>query len=120
MQVDNHLPQITSAPRLLTKWQNETMSKDAANSDSKTAAQADPGANRSRTPTSQQFLDYMGSGWADNNATAIAASPVTEFTPDRRAKVAAAFAGEVIVIEAGPAATRSNATATEPDMTAPR
>lgn len=110
MQVDNHLPQITSAPRLLTKWQNETMSKDAANSDSKTAAQADPGANRSRTPTSQQFLDYMGSGWADNNATAIAASPVTEFTPDRRAKVAAAFAGEVIVIEAGPAATRSNDT----------
>ena len=86
------------------------MSKDAAKSDSKAAAQADPGANRSRTPTSQQFLDYMGSGWADAPASAVTASPVTEFTPDRRAKVAAAFAGEVIVIEAGPAATRSNDT----------
>jgi Xaa-Pro aminopeptidase len=93
-----------------TKWQNESMSKDAVTSDSESATQADPGANRSRTPTSQQFLDYMGSGWAENPAASVAASPVTKFTPDRRAKVAAAFAGEVIVIEAGPAATRSNDT----------
>jgi Xaa-Pro aminopeptidase len=86
------------------------MSNDAVTSDSKSATQADPGANRSRTPSSQQFLDYMGSGWADNAATSVSASPAAEFTANRRAKVAAAFAGEVIVVEAGPAATRSNDT----------
>jgi Xaa-Pro aminopeptidase len=86
------------------------MSKDAVKPDAKPDAVADPGANRSRTPTSQQFIDYMGSGWADNRADSIAASPATEFTPERRAKVAAAFAGEVILIAAGPAATRSNDT----------
>lgn len=79
-------------------------------SDTTSATQADPGANRSRTPTSQQFLDYMGSGWAENPMAVVSASPVTEFTTNRRAKVAAAFAGEVVVIEAGPAATRSNDT----------
>jgi Xaa-Pro aminopeptidase len=82
------------------------MSNDAAQTDAK----PDPGANRSRTPTSQQFLDYMGSGWADNATGVTRQSPAASFTPDRRAKVAAAFAGEVILIEAGPAATRSNDT----------
>jgi Xaa-Pro aminopeptidase len=110
VQVDIHYPQITAAGVPSTKWQNETMSKDAVTSDSNSAPQADPGANRSRTPTSQQFLDYMGSGWAENPAASVLASPVTEFTLDRRAKVAAAFAGEVILIEAGAAATRSNDT----------
>jgi Xaa-Pro aminopeptidase len=102
VQVNNHLPQITSAHSAQTKWQNETMSKDAV--------KPDPGANRSRTPTSQQFLDYMGSGWADHIEASIAASPVARFAAERRAKVAAAFAGEVILIEAGPAITRSNDT----------
>jgi Xaa-Pro aminopeptidase len=82
------------------------MSKDAV----EVTNGADPGATRSRTPTSQQFLDYMGSGWAANDSRKVTPSPVTEHTPDRRAKVAAAFAGEVIIIEAGPAATRSNDT----------
>ena len=77
---------------------------------SKDAVKPDPGANRSRTPTSQQFLDYMGSGWADHIEASIAASPVARFAAERRAKVAAAFAGEVILIEAGPAITRSNDT----------
>ncbi|MFM6939734.1 MAG: aminopeptidase P family protein [Rhodoluna sp.] len=82
------------------------MSKDAA----KPEDQLDPGATRSRTPQSQEFLDYMGSNWTDNAAQSVAASPATRHTPDRRAKVAAAFAGEVIVIEAGAAKTRSNDT----------
>ena len=82
------------------------MSNDATRPTTK----PDPGANRSRTPTSQQFLDYMGSGWADNATGAVQKSAAAAFTPARRAKVAAAFAGEVILIEAGPAATRSNDT----------
>jgi Xaa-Pro aminopeptidase len=73
-------------------------------------ANPDPGANRSRTPTSQQFLDYMGSGWADNAESATQKSPAADYTPARRAKVAAAFAGEVVLIEAGPVSTRSNDT----------
>ena len=82
------------------------MSKDADSQEVK----PDPGANRSRTPNSKQFLDYMGSGWAEAPASLVSASPVTEFTAQRRAKVAAAFAGEVILLEAGPAKTRSNDT----------
>jgi Xaa-Pro aminopeptidase len=106
MQVNNHLPQITAASWRQTKWQNESMSKEAKPS----AAQPDPGATRSRTPTSKEFLEYMGSGWAESPAKAVEASPVTVYTSARRSKVAAAFAGEVILIEAGPAATRSNDT----------
>lgn len=106
MQVDNHHPKITADAPTRTKWQNETMSKDAVTQEVK----PDPGANRSRTPTSKQFLDYMGSGWAEAPASQVCASPVTEFTAQRRAKVAAAFAGEVILVEAGPAKTRSNDT----------
>jgi Xaa-Pro aminopeptidase len=86
------------------------MSKDADNTEANSAAKPDPGANRSRTPTSQQFIDYMGSGWAANGDHETLVSPAAEFTPNRRAKVAAAFAGEVIIIEARPAATRSNDT----------
>jgi Xaa-Pro aminopeptidase len=52
----------------------------------------------------------MGSGWGENPETLVEASPATEYTPNRRAKVAAAFAGEVILIEAGPASPRSNDT----------
>ncbi len=74
------------------------------------AAQPDPGATRSRTPTSPEFLSYMGSSWAENAVTAVKSSPVTPFAAARRSKVAAEFAGEVIIIEAGPASTRSNDT----------
>jgi Xaa-Pro aminopeptidase len=77
---------------------------------SKDAVKPYPGANRSRTPTSKAFLEYMGSGWAEDSQGQVAQAEVAEYTPKRRAKVAAAFAGEVIVIEAGPAATRSNDT----------
>ena len=106
VKVDNHLPQITSAAAGQTKWQNESMSKDAVNSETK----SDPGVNRSRTPTSKQFLDYMGSGWADAAPSEQKVSPVAAFTAERRAKLAAAFAGEVILVEAGPARVRSNDT----------
>jgi Xaa-Pro aminopeptidase len=77
---------------------------------SKDAVKPDPSANRSRTPTSKAFLDYMGSGWAEDSQGQVAKAEVAAYTPQRRAKVAAEFAGEVIVIEAGPAATRSNDT----------
>ncbi len=86
------------------------MSNDALNPESKPEPQTDPGATRSRTPTSQAFLDYMGSGWADNSSGSTGTAPVARHASDRRAKVAAAFAGEVIVIEAGAAKTRSNDT----------
>lgn len=83
-------------------WQNKGMGKSAKHDEQD--------SNRSRTPNSQEFLDYMGSHWAARSETQTAASPVAEFTPKRRAKVAAAFAGEVIRIDAGAAKTRSNDT----------
>ena len=76
----------------------------------KSAKREEQDSNRSRTPNSHEFLEYMGSHWAPRQTPETQPSPAAEFTPKRRAKVAAAFAGEVIRIDAGAAKTRSNDT----------
>jgi Xaa-Pro aminopeptidase len=68
------------------------------------------GTNRSRTPNSKEFLDYISSGWQESSNKAISQSPAADFAKARRDKVAAAFANQVIVIEAGATKTRSNDT----------
>ena len=75
-----------------------------------TDANEDKGATRSRTPHSEEFLDFISSGWADKNPQANSADPVAPFAKARRLKVAQAFAGKVVVIEAGSKKTRSNDT----------
>lgn len=69
-------------------------------------------ANRSRTPNSPQFIEYMGSNWATDFEPApdFPAHSVAPFAAARRAKVAQRFAGHVVVIAAGPSQTRSNDT----------
>jgi len=78
-----------------------------ANQDQDLAAR---GSNRSRTPDSKEFSDYMGSGWAAVEDSLPAAAEVAGYAADRRSKVAAAFAGKVVVIEAGSTKVRSNDT----------
>lgn len=65
--------------------------------------------NRSHRPNSQAFRDFVASGWDRTplNAEALAAAG---FTPERRAKVSAAFPGERLVIPAGGLKVRSNDT----------
>ena len=77
-------------------WQNETMTV------------ADD--NRSRTPNSTSFVDYMGSNWASDAAPLPATSSVAPFAAARRAAVAERFAGHAVVIEAGAPKVRSNDT----------
>ena len=68
------------------------------------------GASRSRTPNSKEFLDFISSGWQENNQQKISPSPAADFAKARRDKVAAEFQGQLIVIEAGAPKTRSNDT----------
>ena len=68
------------------------------------------GATRSRTPNSKEFLDYISSGWHEGTAGTVSPSPAADFAKARRDKVAAAFPGQLILIEAGAPKTRSNDT----------
>ena len=68
------------------------------------------GTNRSRTPNSPEFMEFIGSNWADRDQTPPARSAVADFAAKRRKKVAEAFAGKCLVIEAGSLKTRSNDT----------
>ena len=79
------------------------MSKDAK----KLAAR---NQNRSRTPHSKQFLKYIGSNWANTPEKLPKADPVAPYAAKRRAAVAKAFKGKVLVFEAGASKTRSNDT----------
>ncbi|MEY4296268.1 MAG: hypothetical protein RL016_114, partial [Actinomycetota bacterium] len=63
-----------------------------------------------RTPNSPEFMEFIGSNWADRDQTPPARSEVADFTAKRRKKVAEAFAGKCLVIEAGSLKTRSNDT----------
>lgn len=90
----------------------EANPKPAEGSDQEAAEQEleSRGTNRSRTPNSEAFLKYIGSGWADPNGTLPALAEVAKHTSKRRAAVAEKFAGKVLVFEAGAAKTRSNDT----------
>jgi Xaa-Pro aminopeptidase len=66
--------------------------------------------NRSRTPDSQKFVDYIGSNWQEKKHGTVAKHPVADFAKTRRSKLAARFAGELVVIRAGAEKTRSNDT----------
>ncbi len=68
------------------------------------------GTNRSRTPNSPEFLAYIGSNWAEPNASLPALHEAAPFAAKRRKAVAEAFVERVILIAAGPAVTRSNDT----------
>lgn len=68
------------------------------------------GTNRSRTPNSEEFMAFIGGNWADRDQSLPAQSPAASFAATRRDAVAKAFAGSLIVIEAGGLKTRSNDT----------
>ncbi|GAA0034942.1 aminopeptidase P family protein [Brevibacterium metallidurans] len=65
--------------------------------------------NRSHRPNSKAFRDFVASGW-DRTPLDAQALAAAGFTPERRAKVSAAFPGERLVIPAGSLKVRSNDT----------
>ena len=80
------------------------MTKDAA---AKLAAR---NSARSHKPTGNSFVKYIGSKWAEDKTPLPKQHKVAPFAAKRRAKVAKAFPGSVIVIEAGDSKQRSNDT----------
>ena len=75
-----------------------------------TAAAPRATANRSTTPVSTSFRDYIGSGWAERDESLPPLREQAAFTADRRRLVSEAFPGRRIVIPAGGLKQRSNDT----------
>lgn len=67
-------------------------------------------SNRSRTPHSKKFMDYIASNWGEIDSGEIARWPVADFAAKRRAELAKKFPGKVIVIEASLPRVRANDT----------
>jgi Xaa-Pro aminopeptidase len=73
-------------------------------------APANPNANRSTTPVSTTFRDYISTQWADRPETLPAPREVAAFAAARRLRVSAQHPGERLIIPAGPARVRANDT----------
>ncbi len=67
-------------------------------------------SNRSTTPVSDTFKDFISSGWADRVETPPAPREQAIFASDRRARISALHPGKQLVIPAGAAKVRSNDT----------
>ncbi|WP_066516674.1 aminopeptidase P family protein [Curtobacterium ammoniigenes] len=65
-------------------------------------------SNRSTTPGSDTFKEYIGSQWGDARPAASDRREVAAFTAERRARLSALHPGRTIVVPAGQAKVRSN------------
>jgi len=66
--------------------------------------------NRSTTPQSSTFKDFIFGGWAEHPEPRPKPRAQTPFAAERRARISAMHAGERLLVPAGPAKTRSNDT----------
>jgi Xaa-Pro aminopeptidase len=69
-----------------------------------------PNANRSTTPVSTTFRDYISTQWAERTETLPAPREVAAFAAARRLRISALHPGERLIIPAGPARVRSHDT----------
>jgi Xaa-Pro aminopeptidase len=67
-------------------------------------------SNRSTTPVSETFADYISSQWAERDIPLPAPREQAPFAAERRARIAALHPGERIVVPAGATKVRSNDT----------
>ena len=67
-------------------------------------------SNRSTTPLSSSFKDFISSGWAERTDAAPAAREQTPFAAARRARISALHPGKRLIVPAGSAKVRSNDT----------
>ncbi len=66
--------------------------------------------NRSTTPASDTFRQYISSQWADRPRAEVPERPVAARAAERRARLSALYPGVRLVLPAGPAKRRSNDT----------
>lgn len=66
--------------------------------------------NRSTTPQSATFKDFISGGWAERPEASPAARPQAPYAADRRARISAMHPGERLIVPAGPAKARANDT----------
>ncbi|GAA2088587.1 aminopeptidase P family protein [Pseudolysinimonas kribbensis] len=71
---------------------------------------ADATSNRSTTPVSDTFRDYISSQWAERTEPTPAPRAAAPYAAERRRRVSALHPGERLIVPAGPAAVRSNDT----------
>ncbi|MFT4029314.1 MAG: aminopeptidase P family protein [Protaetiibacter sp.] len=83
---------------------------DSTPVDTAAPATAPAASNRSTTPGSDAFREFIFNGWADRPEVAPSPRPQAAFAAARRLRLAAAFPGATLVIPAGPARVRSNDT----------
>ena len=69
-----------------------------------------PRENRSTTPISEAFRDYIQTGWAEHTAEPASPLPHVPFVQARREAVSNAFPGTTLIIPAGSTTVRSNDT----------
>ncbi|EPR75744.1 Xaa-Pro aminopeptidase [Leifsonia rubra CMS 76R] len=67
-------------------------------------------SNRSTTPQSSSFTDYISSGWAERSAVDVVARDQAAFAADRRNRLSQRFPGKRLIVPAGVAKVRSNDT----------
>lgn len=71
---------------------------------------AERGNSRSQRPNSQNFTDFITSGWSPRQDQGAIRSEAADFTPARRDALSELFPGKQLVIRAGDLVTRSNDT----------
>ena len=79
-------------------------------SDETTSEEPRGTSNRSTTPASTQFQDFIRSNWADRVDELPAPREQARYAADRRARLSAAFTGKRVVVPAGSLKQRSNDT----------
>ena len=67
-------------------------------------------SNRSTTPVSDTFKNYIASNWAEREDTIPAAREQATFAADRRDRVSARYPGKRLIVPAGASKVRSNDT----------
>ncbi|MEY4452296.1 MAG: hypothetical protein RLZZ380_1417 [Actinomycetota bacterium] len=69
-----------------------------------------PVSGRTTSPNSPEFMKFISGGWAEETNFLPARAEAADYAAKRRAVVAEAFAGKILVIEAGGTQVRSNDT----------
>ncbi|KFI59209.1 aminopeptidase P family protein [Bifidobacterium gallicum] len=92
---------------VITEQDKEYEAREAAMAPGDDQDMADRVNNRSLRPQSQSFVEFMSTGW-DDNEPEIERYESAAYTPARLAALGAAFPGERLVIPAGQPKVRNN------------
>jgi Xaa-Pro aminopeptidase len=89
----------------------DAMAETPAQTDITTSPETVPlTANRSTTPTSNEFKDFIHGGWAERPDVPPSPREQAPFAAARRMRLAGLFPGKRLIVAAGPAKQRSNDT----------